>query len=170
MRGLVLIEILSKYFATAFQIVFFLNLDNLKKHLLRFGILELKFFEFPHFAKPFSVGGNFIETVIQKKMPDKNEIERRKQIKKVLREKAKTEFENSLPISKEKFTQLFDFLDEKLGEYDCDDSLKLTNEFLRKNKIKNVKEIENWFQKNGGYCDCEVLNNVEEMFDEDAIL
>lgn len=103
-------------------------------------------------------------------MPNKNEIERRKQIKKELREKAKLEFEKSLPISREKFTQLFDFLDEKLGEYDCDHSLKLTNVFLQEYKIENIEEIKNWLQENGGYCDCEVLNNVEEMFDEDAIL
>ena len=103
-------------------------------------------------------------------MPDKNEIERRKQIKRELREKAKLEFENSLPISREKFTHLFDFLDEKIGKYDCDDSLKLTNEFLQEYKIENIQEVKNWLQENGGYCDCEVLNNVEEMFDDDAIL
>ena len=103
-------------------------------------------------------------------MPDKNEIERRKQIKRELREKAKLEFENSLPISREKFTQLFDFLDEKLGEYNCDDSLKLTNQFFHEYKIENIQEVKNWLQENGGYCDCEVVNNVEEMFDDDAIL
>ena len=103
-------------------------------------------------------------------MPDKNEIDRRKQIKKELREKAKLEFENSLPISRENFIQLFDFLDNKLGEHDCDDSLKLTTEFLKDNKIENIDEIKFWLQENGGYCDCEVLGNVEEMFEEDAIL
>ena len=103
-------------------------------------------------------------------MPDKNEIERRKQIKKELREKAKLEFENSLPTSKAKFTQLFDYLDEKLGEYDCDDSLRLTTAFLQENKVENIDQINNWLRENGGYCDCEVINNVEEMFDEDAIL
>ena len=103
-------------------------------------------------------------------MPDKNEIERRKQIKRELREKARLEFESSLPMSREKFTQLFDFLDEKLSEYDCDDSLKLTEEFMQENKIENLGKIESWLKENGGFCDCEVLNNVEEMFDEDAIL
>ena len=103
-------------------------------------------------------------------MPDKNAIERRKQIKKELREKAKLEFENSLPISREKFIQLFDFLDNKLGEHDCDDSLKLTKTIMEENNIDNHEEIENWLQEKGGYCDCEVLNNVEEMFDENAIL
>lgn len=102
-------------------------------------------------------------------MPDKKEIERRKQIKKELRAKAKIEFETSLPISREKFTQLFDYLDENLSEFGCDDSLKLTCEFLQKNKIQNIVEIKNWLGEKGGYCDCEVLNNVEEMFEEDAI-
>ncbi|KAA5535620.1 DUF2695 domain-containing protein [Paenimyroides baculatum] len=103
-------------------------------------------------------------------MPDKKEIERRKQIRKELRDKAKIEFENSLHISREKFTQLFDYLDENLSEFGCDDSLKLTCEFLQKNKIENIEEIKNWLGEKGGYCDCEVLNNVEEMFEEDAIL
>ena len=39
-----------------------------------------------------------------------------------------------------------------------------------KNEFKNIEEIENWLKNNGGYCDCEVLYNVEEMFDEDSIL
>ncbi len=103
-------------------------------------------------------------------MPDKNEIERRKQIKKELREKAKFEFENSLPTPREIFTRLFDFLDQKLGKNDCDDTLNLTNQFLNENQVKNIEEIKNWLRENGGYCDCEVLNNVEEIFDEDAIL
>jgi hypothetical protein len=124
----------------------------------------------PHLAKPLSVSQKFPKTVIKKKVPDKNEIERRKQIKRELREKARLEFESSLPMSREKFTQLFDFLDEKLSEYDCDDSLKLTEEFMQENKIENLGKIESWLKENGGFCDCEVLNNVEEMFDEDAIL
>ena len=53
MRGLVLIEISSKYFATAFHIVFFPKLDNLKKHLLRFGILELAVLRIPALRKAF---------------------------------------------------------------------------------------------------------------------
>lgn len=98
-------------------------------------------------------------------MPDRNEIERRKQISKVLMEKAKTEFENSLPMSRANFKLLFDYLDEKIGELDCDKSLKMTNDFLQINKIENNLAIENWLRDKGGYCDCEVLNNVEEMFE-----
>ena len=103
-------------------------------------------------------------------MPDKNEIERRKQIKKDLREKARLEFEQSLPMKREVFQELFDYLDDKLGEHNCDHSLKLTNKFLDEKSITNISEVQNWLNENGGYCDCEVLGNVEEMFDSDAIL
>ncbi|MBW8359747.1 MAG: DUF2695 domain-containing protein [Weeksellaceae bacterium] len=102
-------------------------------------------------------------------MPDKNEVERRKHIKKELREKARLEFEQSLPISREKFKKLFDFLDEKLSKTGCDDTLKLSHKFLHENEIENIESVIEWLNENGGYCDCEVLN-VEENFDADAIL
>lgn len=101
-------------------------------------------------------------------MTDKNEIERRKQIKKELLEKARLEFEQNLPIKNEILRELFDYLDEKLGKYNCDDSLKLTNEFLEEKSVTNISEVHKWLNENGGYC--EVLGNVEEMFDENAIL
>ncbi len=97
-------------------------------------------------------------------MPDKNETERRRQIKRELREKAKLEFERSLPISRERFNTLFDFLDELLSENECDDTLTLTRKFLEENKITNTDEVVSWLHNNGGYCDCEVLYNVEEQF------
>lgn len=103
-------------------------------------------------------------------MPDKNEIEKRKQIKRELRDKARLEFEQSLPISRDDFQNLFDFLDEKLSDEECDDKLTLTFEFLEKKEIKNIEEVESWLRDNGGYCDCEVLYNIEEKFDEDSII
>ena len=99
-------------------------------------------------------------------MPDKNEKERRKQIQKELQEKAQIEFENSLPISRELFQNLFDFLDAELEENGCDDSLKITKQYLDANKIQNIEEVENWLKENGGFCDCEVLYNVEELFED----
>ncbi|ROI09437.1 hypothetical protein EGH90_04290 [Kaistella haifensis] len=47
--------------AAAFHIVFFLNLDNLKKHLLQLVEIELAVKFSPPFANTFSVGGNFTE-------------------------------------------------------------------------------------------------------------
>ena len=44
--------------AAAFHIVFFINLDNLKKHLLRLVEIELSVPFIPPFANTFSVGRN----------------------------------------------------------------------------------------------------------------
>lgn len=99
-------------------------------------------------------------------MPNKIEKTRRKQIQKELQEKAQAEFEKSLPISREGFQNLFDYLDENLEENNCDNSLALTKQFFETNQIKNAEEVENWLKENGGFCDCEVLYNVEELFEK----
>ncbi|TDR25779.1 DUF2695 domain-containing protein [Flavobacterium cheniae] len=103
-------------------------------------------------------------------MPNKNEKERRKIIVKELRLKAKNEFENKLPISRDYFLNLFNYLDEELSENECDHNLEFTINFLNSQNIKNINKVTDWLKDNGGYCDCEVIANVEEMFDEDAIL
>jgi len=99
-------------------------------------------------------------------MPNKEEKARRRQIHKELQEKAQIEFEESLPVSRELFQKLFDFLDEEFEINDCDDNLKMTKQFLESQHIQNMEEVKNWLKENGGFCDCEVLNNVEERFEE----
>ena len=98
-------------------------------------------------------------------MPDKNEKERRKQLQKDLQEKALMEFEESLPISRELFLDLFDVLDQELEKKGCDDSLMLTKQFLKIKRVQNTDEVEKFLKENGGFCDCEVLYNVEEKFE-----
>lgn len=71
-------------------------------------------------------------------MPDKTEKARRKQIQKELQQKAQAEFEKSLPISRVLFQKQFDFLDEEFEKNDCDDSLKMTKQFLESQHIQNI--------------------------------
>ncbi|MFT3934114.1 MAG: DUF2695 domain-containing protein [Chitinophagaceae bacterium] len=97
-------------------------------------------------------------------MPDKNEKERRKQITENLKRRADQEFENSIPMSRDKFKNLFDYLDTHLNDKGCDDTNTLTKLFLSQSNIENADEILNWLTKHGGYCDCEILANVEEQF------
>jgi hypothetical protein len=99
-------------------------------------------------------------------MPDKNEKERRRQIMDKLRKKADEEFELNIPMSQELFKKLFDYLDKELTDNDCDNTLKLTEQFLTDNKIISADKIIEWLVENGGGCDCEVLANVEEMFEK----
>ena len=96
-------------------------------------------------------------------MPSQDEKARRKQILDRLAKKQQEEFDQSLPLSREKFQKLFDFLDAELD--DCDDTLKLTKQFLSMESVSNLDEVIHWLEEHGGYCDCEVLANVEEQFE-----
>lgn len=96
---------------------------------------------------------------------DKNEKERRKQLRNELRQKQHEEFENSLPVDRKIFEKLFDYLDQQLEKNGCDDTRKITMEFLKKNNITNVENVITWLAEHGGYCDCEILANVEEKFE-----
>ena len=63
------------------------------------------------------------------------------------------------------FLDLFDFLDEELSENECKENTSLTEVFLAHNDIENVKEVLQWLADRGGYCDCEILANVEGYFE-----
>lgn len=97
-------------------------------------------------------------------MPDKQEKERRRQLMNEIAQKQKIDFENNLPMEREKFIGLFNYLDEKLSETDCDDTNKMTKEYLEKTGQSNIESILNWLAENNGCCDCEILANVEELF------
>ena len=98
-------------------------------------------------------------------MPDKSENERRKQIMDELQKVEEQNFENSLPMSRDNFKQLFEYLDIELSEKNCDDTNDLTKSFLLKKINVNPEKIIEWLANYGGNCDCEILNNVEERFD-----
>src|SRR5688572_13549233 len=98
-------------------------------------------------------------------MRDKKENEKRKKILDELRQKAAEQFESSLPMSRDRFKMLFDYLDTELSEKDCDDTNRLTKAFLNQADVQNADEILTWLAENGGYCDCEILANVEELFE-----
>ena len=91
---------------------------------------------------------------------------RKKELLKNYKAKEKQNFKDSLPMDEEVFWELFDYLDERLEEQDgCDHSLSLTRSFLETKGV-DVDSILDWIVDNGGGCDCEVLYNVEERFEE----
>jgi Protein of unknown function (DUF2695) len=99
-------------------------------------------------------------------MPDKSEIERRKTVMIELRKKAGEEFESSLPKPRDLFKKLFDYLDIQFGEKACDNTLLLTVHFLKTNNIINSEMVVRWIQEHGGGCDCEVLADIEDSFED----
>ena len=96
---------------------------------------------------------------------DPGEKQRRKQIKADLAKKAADDFERSLPTSRSNFKKLFDHLDALLGQRGCDHTNSLAKAFLRDLTIENSDEVVTWMADHGGYCDCEILANVEEFFE-----
>ncbi|MDE7181671.1 MAG: DUF2695 domain-containing protein [Clostridia bacterium] len=77
----------------------------------------------------------------------------------------KSKFIESLPMPKEAFYELFDYLDKQLETRDCKYNFEMTEEFLSAHNQPKDKVL-SWLMDNGAGCDCEVLMNVEERFEE----
>lgn len=74
-------------------------------------------------------------------------------------------FEKSLPMSRAEFEGLFEFLDDGLAHRGCDGTHRLMLEFLRARRVPNEAVVLDFCEQNGGYCDCEVLSNVQNCFE-----
>jgi len=100
-------------------------------------------------------------------MPSKDETARRKELLHSLRSQERQKTREGLPAPILALKGLFDFLHAQLTESDCDDTLRLTREYVRRNTMDENLVIQ-WLEKYGGYCDCEALDNVEAIV-EDAV-
>ncbi|MBN2579778.1 MAG: DUF2695 domain-containing protein [Pirellulales bacterium] len=79
-------------------------------------------------------------------------------------EQEKKKLLDSIPMSHADLRDLFALLDREDAS-PCDHTLRETIEFLEKRKL-DVDKIVPWLQEHGGYCDCEVIYNVESEFGE----
>ncbi|UYK81289.1 DUF2695 domain-containing protein [Xanthomonas sacchari] len=95
-------------------------------------------------------------------MADKLEVQRRKQLRRAAEAKQRESEESSLPVPRETLWALFDYLDMSLA-VGCDHSLRLTEQFLASREIRPELLVA-WLGEYGGFCDCEVLSNVEERW------
>jgi len=98
-------------------------------------------------------------------MKSEEEKIRHQQLKKEFKKKEEETFVSSLPMEIANFFQLFDMLDEKMEHEECDHTLKFTEQYLNKHEL-SLQRVIPWLNENGGYCDCEVLANIEEKFDD----
>jgi len=76
-----------------------------------------------------------------------------------LRAQEREKEEGEMPLPKEALRELFDVLDGALAT-PCDHSMRFTMEFIRTRHL-SPETILPWLNSYGGYCDCEVLTNVE---------
>ena len=67
-----------------------------------------------------------------------------------------------MPLSPEQLHELLNYLDANLDA--CNHTTKLTRVFLAAEQL-NLDKVLSWLGEQGGFCDCEVLANLED-FDE----
>ncbi|MCI7813070.1 MAG: DUF2695 domain-containing protein [Lachnospiraceae bacterium] len=72
-------------------------------------------------------------------------------------------------LNREQAGSLFDYVDAKLEENGCDHSRRFTKQWLVENIPQEqheviLKELEDM----GGYCDCEVMMNCYEEYEEEG--
>ena len=68
----------------------------------------------------------------------------------------------ALPLPVAELKAMFDMLDVALPQKGCDHSRRLTHEWLA-SRGHDVERVLAWLDtEGGGYCDCEILANVEE--------
>ena len=96
---------------------------------------------------------------------NRTEKERRSKIKRELKQKEEQKILDALPISIDGLQKCFDFLDKKLSEKGCDNTFKFTFGFIEQNNLPKNDLIQ-WFSDNGGFCDCEILMNVEDKIND----
>ncbi len=77
-------------------------------------------------------------------------------------------FLKTLPLPKRVFQKLMDFLDIELGANSCQHDYSLSNKFLFRFETK-VEDHLDFFINHGGGCDCEILANMDELFEEPAL-
>ena len=100
-------------------------------------------------------------------MTGKDERARRKEILYSQREEKRRLVRQGLPVSAPMMKALFDYIDEHLSSAECDHSLRHASEFIHTNRLPKETIIA-WLEKAGGYCDCEAINNAQELL-EDAV-
>jgi hypothetical protein len=99
-------------------------------------------------------------------MPSKEEKRRRAKLVEAMVQEETAKAVEKMPISFGDLAALFDHLDEQLGVQDCDHTPRMTKAFLDSRKL-NMEGILSWLGEYGGYCDCEVLANVEESWESE---
>ena len=89
--------------------------------------------------------------------------DRKGDLKRQFKEHERAEAEARLPMPKPDLEALFDRLDECLSDQACDHTLRHTEAFLAERGLDAAAAVP-WLREFGGYCDCEVLANVEDQW------
>lgn len=93
--------------------------------------------------------------------------ESKKAMRKAVRARERAAARAAFPLEPTQLQSLFDWLNVQLEDDRCDRTLRMTRAWLEQQGL-DVQAVVTWLEDNGGYCDCEVLANVEQHV-EDAL-
>ena len=91
--------------------------------------------------------------------------ERKRQLKQAVRNQERQRFLDSAPLAPHQLDDLLNELDARMSERACDHSLEQTKRVLTDLGISSEAVIP-WLRENGGYCDCEVLANIDDPLED----
>ncbi len=70
-----------------------------------------------------------------------------------------------LPLPVAELKAMFDMLNVEVPRQGCDHTRRLSRAWLE-SRGRDVERVFAWLDTQGGYCDCEILANVEEKVDD----
>jgi hypothetical protein len=72
-------------------------------------------------------------------------------------------FLDSLPAKQHTIGELLDFVEDELFEKECNHSLQHSMRFMMENNL-DFPKLTNWLNRNGGYCDCKVIEQIAPIW------
>src|SRR5438094_4432629 len=97
------------------------------------------------------------------------DAEQKRRLKRATQDRERTKARQALTLEREDLDNLLDHLDAALGAVTCDHSLRLTMVWADENGVDH-DALRTSLESFGGFCDCEVLANIEpeEIFGPDT--
>jgi hypothetical protein len=89
---------------------------------------------------------------------------RKAELKKAWKQQERQKLVDSIPMPQQDLRDLLDYLGRE-NPPPCDHTLRETVGFLQKRGL-DVNRVVAWLREYGGYCDCEVIFNVDDKFGE----
>jgi hypothetical protein len=90
---------------------------------------------------------------------------RKTQLRHEVRDKQRKAARAAFPLPPNDLRAMFGTLDSQLVHMACDHTRRLTRKWLEEHG-HDIAPVFAWLDANGGYCDCEVLLNAEQVFTE----
>ena len=68
-------------------------------------------------------------------------------------------FLKRLPAEKERLEGLFDYLEMKMEDEECNHTSRFAMQYMMQ-KGMNFPQVSGWLSLNGGYCDCKIIEEI----------